>query len=149
MRKIRCVFCRSLLKGAKAKCPACGQYIDDVMRNDPRYVEAFLERAVEDAVDQGKPRRDIARDLTERGFATVLFQPELDELANERRREVRREGLKEMLWGMMLGTAGILATVGTYLMASRRGGYYFITWGLILSGLGVAGRGLWVLLYRD
>ena len=149
MERVRCIFCKGFLKGAKVQCPVCGKFIQDVMKNDPQEMEDFVEDIMRDRVDSGGRRERIAEDLIDMGFERSFFEARLNDLADGVQRDVRKEGLKQMFIGLGVAFVGILITVGTYIMASERGGGYLVTYGIILVGLVLAAKGAYGALHRS
>jgi hypothetical protein len=80
----------------------------------------------------------IASDATYCRFCKAPMDPNVraqavEKLAQDNKRERRRDATKHMLIGAGLFVLGVAITAGTYTMASE-GGSYVITYGLVISG---------------
>jgi hypothetical protein len=90
----------------------------------------------------------IASDATQCRFCKAPIDQNaraqaIDNLAQENKRERRKDATKHMLVGLGLFVLGLVITVGSY---SVGGGSYVITYGLILSGIAdfIYGGYLWI-----
>jgi hypothetical protein len=91
------------------------------------------EQSIVDAIARQGVDRNEAHRLV-RGVATQ----ELDAMS----RAGRRVGPKYIILGAVLFVGGIAVTIGTWLNAANEGGVVFVTYGVILAGLGLIWRGI-------
>lgn len=75
------------------------------------------------------------------GLEPSASREAINRLYQERVVEAKQEGSASMQVGFVLLALGLLCTIGTIVVASRNGGMFVITGGLISGGLGLIGNG--------
>ena len=111
------------------------------MENEEIVLNAVVEHIVKE-LELGKSAQTVARGLVEIGVASDFAVDLVKKVDSEIRGAKRTGGAKTLAIGGGLAGLGLVITAGTY-AAAEPGGYYVVTYGLVIVGVINMVRGAW------
>ena len=111
------------------------------MEDEEIVLNAVVEHIVKE-LELGKSAQKVAQGLVEIGVPSNLAFDLVKKLDSEIRSAKRTGGAKTFAIGGGMAGLGLLITAGTY-AAAQAGGYYVVTYGLVIVGVINMARGAW------